>query len=56
MLSLWREKAAIFNFEQEESVSLPDTWERFRLILYKCRNHNMSDMEQMIHFIDGLKV
>lgn len=47
-------KAAIPRFYQDESESLSDTCERFKLLLRKCLNHNMSFMEQMIHFIIGL--
>lgn len=48
-------KAEISNFDQEEFESLSDAWEGFKLLLHKCENHNMSVMEQMTHFICGLK-
>lgn len=55
MMSLWREKKEITNFDQEESESLSDTWKRFKLLLRKCPSHNMSAIEHMTHFICGLR-
>lgn len=49
-------KTAITTFAQEEVESLSDAWERFKLLLQKFPNHNISSIEQMAHFIDGLRV
>lgn len=49
-------KATIKNFEQEEVGSFFDTWERFKLLLHKCPNYNMSAKEKLTHFIGGIKV
>lgn len=32
-----------------------DAWQRFKLLLQRCPNHNMSVMEHMTHFIGGVK-
>lgn len=40
---------------REESESLYDAWEIFKLLLSKFPNHNVSAMEQMTHFINGLR-
>lgn len=48
-------KVVVSNFDQNEPESLSVTWERFKLILRKCLNHNISVMEHMTHFISGLK-
>lgn len=45
----------IVNFEQQDTESLYDSWERFKLLLCRCPNHNMNNMEQMQNFIKGLK-
>lgn len=41
--SEWR--AEIVNFKQQETESLYDSWERFKLLLRMCPNHNMSNMD-----------
>lgn len=53
-LVCWK-KIEILNFEQGDSQSLYDSWERFKLLLKRCPNYNMNKMEQMQHFIRGLK-
>lgn len=40
------------NFEQQDTESLYDSWERFKSLLCRYPNHNM---EQMQNFIKGLK-
>ena len=47
-------RTEIFNFEQQDIESLHDSWERFKLLLRRCPNHNMNNMEQMQIFIKGL--
>lgn len=42
-------------FEQGDTESMHDSWERFKLLLKRCRNHNMRSMEQMEHFTRVLK-
>lgn len=37
-------------------MSLSDVWERFKLLLHKCSNHNMSSMDQLKHFMRGLTI
>lgn len=49
-------RVEISSFEQGESETLYDVWGRFRLLLRKCPNPNMDNMEQMQHFTRGLKV
>ena len=46
--------AEITNCEQSEIESLYDSWERFKLSLRRCLNHNMRNMEQMQYFTKGL--
>lgn len=48
-------RAKITNFEQREIESLYDLWERFKLLLYRCPNHNMNSIEKMHNFIKDLK-
>lgn len=43
-------------FDQDESESSSDAWERFKLLLRKCLNHNMSVMEQMTRFTSRMKI
>lgn len=40
-------KDEITHFEQQETESLYDSWERFKLLLHRYPNQNMSSMEQM---------
>lgn len=49
-------KASIYNLVHEESESLSNAWERFKLLLRKYLNHIMSAIEQMTHFIDSLRI
>lgn len=54
--SVYREKKLeISNFNQGDSESLLDAWERFKLLLWRCSNHNISIIEQIWHFTRGLK-
>jgi hypothetical protein len=45
----------ITTFEQGESESLYDAWERFKLCLKKCPNHGLDNHTQMQHFTQGLR-
>ncbi|MCH89024.1 hypothetical protein A2U01_0009917 [Trifolium medium] len=45
----------ITNFEQGNSESLYDAWERFKLCLKKCPKHKLDDHAQMQHFTQGLR-
>lgn len=38
-------KVEISNSDQGDSKSLSDAWERIKLLLQGCPNHNMSDMK-----------
>ncbi|GAU38817.1 hypothetical protein TSUD_163920 [Trifolium subterraneum] len=44
----------ITNFEQGDSESLYDAWERFKLCLKKCPKHGLDNHAQMQHFTQGL--
>ncbi|GAU41120.1 hypothetical protein TSUD_288100 [Trifolium subterraneum] len=48
-------RADITGFEQGESKSLYEA-ERFKLLLRKCPNHSLDNMEQMQMFIRGLRM
>lgn len=48
------QRAEITNFKQHETKLLYDSWV-FKLLLCRCPNHNMNNMEQMQNFIKGLK-
>lgn len=48
-------KSEITHFEQQETESLYDAWERFKLLIHKFPNQNMSNMEQMQNFVKGLQ-
>ncbi|GAU10176.1 hypothetical protein TSUD_423190, partial [Trifolium subterraneum] len=45
----------ITNFEQGDSESLYDAWERFKLCLKKCPKHGLDNHAQMQHFTQGLR-
>ncbi|GAU10626.1 hypothetical protein TSUD_421080, partial [Trifolium subterraneum] len=45
----------ITNFEQGDSESLYDAWERFKLCLKKCPTHGLDNHAQMQHFTQGLR-
>ncbi|GAU51545.1 hypothetical protein TSUD_414080 [Trifolium subterraneum] len=45
----------ITNFEQGESESLYDAWERFKLCLKKWPKHGLDNHAQMQHFTQGLR-
>ncbi|GAU10391.1 hypothetical protein TSUD_422810, partial [Trifolium subterraneum] len=49
-------RADITGFEQGESESLYEAYERFKLLLRKCPNHSLDNMEQMQMFIRGLRM
>ncbi|CAJ2646353.1 unnamed protein product [Trifolium pratense] len=48
-------KAEITNFEQGDSESLYDGWERFKLLLKKCPDHGVDNLAQMQYFTQGLR-
>lgn len=48
-------KAKITHFEQQETESLYNSWERFKLFLGRYPNHNMRNMEQMNFLVKGLQ-
>ncbi|MCH84281.1 hypothetical protein A2U01_0005112 [Trifolium medium] len=48
-------KAEITNFEQGDSESLYDAWERFKLLLKKCPDHGVDNLAQMQYFTQGLR-
>lgn len=41
------------NFSMDDIESWSYVWERFKLLLRKCPNHNMSSMDQLSHFLRG---
>ncbi|GAU44803.1 hypothetical protein TSUD_291960 [Trifolium subterraneum] len=45
----------ITNFEQGDSESLYDAWERFKLCLKKCPKHGIDNHAQMQNFTQGLR-
>ncbi|GAU10050.1 hypothetical protein TSUD_422990, partial [Trifolium subterraneum] len=45
----------ITNFEQGDSESLYDAWERFKLCSKKCPTHGLDNHAQMQHFTQGLR-
>ncbi|GAU49652.1 hypothetical protein TSUD_245590 [Trifolium subterraneum] len=45
----------ITNFEQGDSESLYDAWEKFKLCLKKCPKHGLDNHAQMQHFTQGLR-
>ncbi|GAU42733.1 hypothetical protein TSUD_287890 [Trifolium subterraneum] len=45
----------ITNFEQGDSESLYDAWERFKLCLKKCPKHGLDNHAQMQNFTQGLR-
>ncbi|CAJ2642327.1 unnamed protein product [Trifolium pratense] len=49
-------RADITGFEQGESESLFEAYEHFKLLLRKCLNHSLDNMEQMQIFIRGLRM
>lgn len=44
-------KGCNYQFWAEDVESFYDKWERFKLLLCKCSNHNMSAMEKLTPFI-----
>ncbi|KAK2370199.1 hypothetical protein QL285_083268 [Trifolium repens] len=49
-------RADITGFEQGENESLYEAYERFKMVLRKCPNHCLDNMEQMHIFIRGLRM
>ncbi|KAK2410681.1 hypothetical protein QL285_046032 [Trifolium repens] len=49
-------RADITGFEQGETESLYEAYERFKMLLRKCPNHCLDNMEQMQIFIRGLRM
>ena len=47
-------KNDIIIFAQTEAENLYESWERFKRLLRKCPQHNMSKAEQVARFYDGL--
>src|ERR1044072_1959190 len=47
-------KNDIIIFAQTEAENLYESWERFKKLLIKCPQHNMSKAEQVARFYDGL--
>ncbi|XP_045802421.1 uncharacterized protein LOC123896006 [Trifolium pratense] len=45
----------ITSFEQGDSETLYDAWERFKLYLKKCPKHGLDNHTQMQHFTQGLR-
>ncbi|CAJ2661759.1 unnamed protein product [Trifolium pratense] len=48
-------RADITSFEQGDSETLYDAWERFKLCLKKCPKHGLDNHAQMQHFTQGLR-
>ncbi|MCI31887.1 hypothetical protein A2U01_0053099, partial [Trifolium medium] len=48
-------RANITSFEQGDSETLYDAWERFKLCLKKCPKHGLDNHAQMQHFTQGLR-
>ncbi|XP_045831120.1 uncharacterized protein LOC123922450 [Trifolium pratense] len=48
-------RADITSFEQGDSETLYDAWERFKLSLKKCPKHGLDSHTQMQHFTQGLR-
>ncbi|XP_045809752.1 uncharacterized protein LOC123904106 [Trifolium pratense] len=48
-------RADITSFEQGDSETLYDAWERFKLCLKKCPKHGLDSHTQMQHFTQGLR-
>lgn len=49
-------RTSITNFSQDKYEPLSEAWERFKLLLCKCPNHNMNFMEQLTHLIGRLTI
>ncbi|MCH92537.1 putative athila retroelement ORF1 protein, partial [Trifolium medium] len=48
-------RSEINNFEQGDSETLCDAWERFKLLLKKCPKHGFDGLSQMQMFTQGLR-
>ncbi|GAU44556.1 hypothetical protein TSUD_400200 [Trifolium subterraneum] len=48
-------RSEIMNFEQGNSETLYDAWERFKLCLKKCPDHGIDELQQMQYFTQGLR-
>ncbi|GKA22396.1 hypothetical protein Tco_0708358 [Tanacetum coccineum] len=46
----------INNFQQEPDETLYQAWERFKELLMKCPQHNLTEMQEVILFYNGLDV
>ncbi|XP_057432651.1 uncharacterized protein LOC130725440 [Lotus japonicus] len=51
---LRRKGEEITNFAQSEAENLHEAWERYKRLLRKCPQHNMSEAEKITRFYDGL--
>ena len=48
-------KSEIFVFRQGADESFCETWEKFKMMLRKCRNHGCEDIAQLNIFLIGLR-
>ncbi|XP_050888643.1 uncharacterized protein LOC127093784 [Lathyrus oleraceus] len=48
-------KAEITHFKVQETESLYDSWDKFKLLLQKCPNNNMRNIEQIQSFVKGVQ-
>nr|GEU43457.1 retrovirus-related Pol polyprotein from transposon TNT 1-94 [Tanacetum cinerariifolium] len=46
----------INNFQQEHDEKLYQAWERFKELLMKCRQHYLTEMQEVILFYNGLGI
>ncbi|GJS14976.1 retrovirus-related pol polyprotein from transposon TNT 1-94 [Tanacetum coccineum] len=46
----------INNFQQEPDETLYQAWERFKELLMKCPQHDLTEMQEVILFYNGLEV
>ncbi|GKA73184.1 reverse transcriptase domain-containing protein [Tanacetum coccineum] len=46
----------INNFQQEPDENLYQAWERFKELLMKCPQHNLTEMQEVVLFYNGLDV
>ncbi|KAK2356585.1 hypothetical protein QL285_093914 [Trifolium repens] len=51
-----KRKSDILSFKQHESETLCEAYERFKLLMRRCPNHNISAIEQMQLFTAGMKM
>ncbi|GJV09481.1 hypothetical protein Tco_1347137 [Tanacetum coccineum] len=51
-----RQIEGLHNFKQEVDETLYRTWERFKGLLFKCLQHDLNGMQQVLVFYKGLDV